>query len=62
MKTFKLFSTKNLIRLLFASVVVLAFLAGFYQSSLEVEKRKNQFLENKLKNLNQEQPIIETDF
>lgn len=45
MKTFKLFSTKNLIRLLFASVVVLSFVAGFYQSSLELEKRKNQLLE-----------------
>ncbi len=62
MKTFRLFSTKNLIRLMFASIVVLAFLAGFYQSSLEVERRRNKFLENKLEEIRQEKVEIKTNF
>lgn len=43
-----LFSTKNLIRLMLLTIIVLAFLAGFFQSSLEVEKRRSKYFQNKL--------------
>ena len=43
-----LFSTKNLIRLMLAMIIVLALAAGFYKSSLDVEKQKYQLLESKV--------------
>ncbi|AKM81431.1 MAG: hypothetical protein UT13_C0001G0469 [Candidatus Pacebacteria bacterium GW2011_GWF2_38_9] len=53
-------STKNLIRLMLVAIIVLAFMAGFYQSSLSVEKKKYKLLENKLEKL--ETKIEEMDF
>lgn len=46
-----LFSTKNLVRFMLALIIILALAAGYYQSALEVEQRKNQRLEQKIKQL-----------
>lgn len=43
-----LFSIKNLIRLMLIIIIILAFVAGFFQSSLEVEERKSRLLEKKI--------------
>lgn len=39
--------TKNLIRLLVSIIVVLAFLAGYYQTALKLEKKKYAQIEDK---------------
>ncbi len=52
-------SIKNLIRLMLLIIIILAFAAGFYQSSLEVEKRKNQILENKIEKM--EKKLVKTE-
>jgi len=54
-----LFSTKNLIRLLWLLIIILAFMAGYFQSSLEVEKRKSKSLEKKV--LQMENQIKKTE-
>jgi uncharacterized protein HemX len=54
-----LFSTKNLFRLMLLLIIVLAFAAGYYQSALEVEQRKNQRLQQKIEQL--QKPTIETE-
>lgn len=41
-------SIKNLIRLMLLIIIILAFAAGFFQSSLEVEMRKNKLLRDKI--------------
>jgi hypothetical protein len=41
-------STKNLIRFMLALIIILAMAAGFYKSSLDLEKQKYQLLENKM--------------
>lgn len=41
-------SIKNLIRLMLLIIIILAFAAGFFQSSLEVETRKNKLLRDKI--------------
>lgn len=43
-----LFSTKNLIRILWLAVIVLALAAGYFQSSLEVEQKKSRHYEQKI--------------
>lgn len=43
-----LFSTKNLIRLLWLLIIVLALMAGYFQSSLEVERRRSNYFEKKV--------------
>jgi arginine utilization protein RocB len=40
-------------------IIVLAFAAGYYQSALEVEQRKNQRLQQKIEQL--QKPTIETE-
>ncbi len=54
-----LFSTKNLTRLLWLLIIILAFVAGYFQSSLETEKRKSKYLEKKVLQL--ENQIKETE-
>jgi cell division protein FtsL len=52
-----LFSTKNLMRLLWVIIIILAFVAGYLQSALELEQKKTQRLEKqiiKLEQTNQE--------
>jgi hypothetical protein len=44
-----LFSIKNLIRFMLLLIILLAFAAGFYESSFDVESKKNKILENKIK-------------
>jgi len=46
-----LFSTKNLIRLMLLVIIILAFMAGFFQSSLEAEQKKSKYLEKKITQL-----------
>ena len=46
-----LFSIKNLTRLMLVIIVVLAFIAGFYKTSLDAERAKYQKLENKMEKL-----------
>jgi len=46
-----LFSTKNLIRIMLLIIIILAFTAGFFQSSLEAEQKKSKFLEKKVTQL-----------
>lgn len=43
-----LFSTKNLTRLMLLIIIILAFAAGFFQSSLEVEKRRSQYFQKRV--------------
>ncbi len=43
--------TKNLIRLLVIIIVVLAFLAGYFQAALKLEKKKYAKLEDKFNRL-----------
>lgn len=43
-----LFSTKNLTRLLWILIIILAFVAGYFQSYIEVEKRKAQYLQKEV--------------
>ncbi len=54
-----LFSTKNLTRLLWLIIIVLAFMVGYFQSSLEVEKRKSKRFEKQILQL--ENQIKETE-
>ncbi len=44
----KLFSTKNLIRLLWLLVIVLAITAGYFQAALETERRESEYLRMQL--------------
>lgn len=43
----QIFSTKNLIRLLWVAIIGLALAAGFLQSALEVQERKYNALEDR---------------
>lgn len=47
-----LFSTKNLIRFMLFLIIVLAIMAGFYKSALDLEKEKYKILENKIEKEN----------
>lgn len=42
------------------AIIILAFMAGFYQSSLDLEKKKNRLLESKIEKL--ENKTEEMDF
>lgn len=44
----KLFSTKNLIRLLWLLVIGLAVAAGYFQAALETEQKKSEYLQMQL--------------
>ncbi len=55
-----LFSTKNITRLLWILIIILAFAAGYFQSALEVEQRKSKYLEKKVAQL--EKQIEEMEF
>lgn len=56
-----LFSTKNLTRLMFILIIILAFAAGYYKSSLETETKNVRLLEKKIKLLeNQIDQTVET--
>lgn len=43
--------TKNIIRLMLLTIIILAFMAGFYKSSLDVERKRYKLLENKIEKL-----------
>ena len=45
------FSTKNLIKIMLLIIIVLAFMAGFYQSALSTERKKSQYLEGRIDKL-----------
>ncbi len=47
-----LFSTKNLIRFMLLLIIILALMAGFYKSALDLEKEKYKSLENKIEEKN----------
>ena len=43
--------TKNIIRILIAVIIILAFLAGFYQSAWQTEQKKSNYLEQQLEEI-----------
>ena len=45
--------TKNIIRILIAVIIILAFLAGFYHSAWQTEQRKTEHLEQQLEEIKQ---------
>lgn len=42
---------KNIIRLLVAIIIILAFLAGFYHSAWQAEQKKSDYLEQQLEEI-----------
>lgn len=45
------FSTKSLIRVMLLIIIILAFMAGYYQTALGTERKKSQYLETRIEKL-----------
>lgn len=46
-----LIKTKNIIRILVAVIIILAFLAGFFHSAWQTEQRKTEHLKQQLEEI-----------